>query len=139
MKDEKTLRPAQRHSFPGSMSQLKNLRYLDLGRNGLNKIPSFVQDLPKLQELHFEFNLELLEVPSFVANLRELKVLNLEKNDLQDLPTFLNLLPKLTQVYLGNNCKITQNESKKKELQKRFPKIHFSFEDEFWCPGAVNH
>src|SRR5207244_10323404 len=38
--------PTQRHQFPKSMSQLTNLRYLDLGRNGLDEIPDFVKELP---------------------------------------------------------------------------------------------
>lgn len=42
--------PAERHRFPRGMSRLKNLVYLDLGRNGLDEIPPFVKDLPNHPE-----------------------------------------------------------------------------------------
>ena len=120
-----------RHKFPRSMSRLKNLTYLDLGRNGLEEIPPFVQDLPKLKQLGFAWNMNLKEVPSFLTRLRELNSLDLQANNLHDLPDFLNALPKLTDVTMGDNYAITRNEAKKKELQRRFPKIHFNFDDEY--------
>jgi Leucine-rich repeat (LRR) protein len=103
--------PLQRHKFPKSMSRLKNLTYLDLGRNGYRQIPSFVKDLPNLKELRFEFN------------------------DLDDLPDFLNTLPKLTRITLGNNCRITANDAKMRDLKRRFPRVKFGFEGEYDCPG----
>lgn len=103
--------PGERHQFPRSMSRLKNLTYLDLGRNGYTEIPSFVKDLPSLRELRFEFN------------------------DLSDLPDFLNTLPKLTKITLGNNCKITSNDSIMKDLKRRFPKVTLDFMDEYDCPS----
>ena len=121
----------RRHKFPRSMSRLKNLTYLDLGRNGLEEIPPFVQDLPKLKQLGFAWNMNLKEVPSFLTRLRELNSLDLQANNLHDLPDFLNALPKLTNVTMGDNYAITRNEAKKKELQRRFPKIHFNFDDEY--------
>jgi len=126
--------PTERHKFPPSMSQLKNLTYLDLGRNGLEEIPLFVKDLPKLRELEFGWNMKLKEIPAFISNLKELTTLGLESDGLEDLPDFLNTLPKLNHVTLGNNCKITQSDAKMKDLQRRFPKITFDFEDEYDCP-----
>jgi Leucine-rich repeat (LRR) protein len=126
--------PGERHKFPRSMSQLKNLIYLDLGRNGLDEIPSFVKDLPRLRELRFEYN-ELKKVPELISNLRELRILNLAANDLDDLPDFLNTLPKLTHITLGYNCRITQNNAKMKDLKRRFPKVTFDFVDEYDCPS----
>ncbi len=132
---ERGPQPQERHRFPGTMSQLKNLVYLDLGRNGLTEIPSFVGDLPKLRELRFQFN-SLKEVSPVVARLQELRVLELNGNDLNDLPDFLKELPNLTRVTLGNNCRITQNPAKVRELTNRFPKIHFDFLDEYDCPAS---
>ena len=123
--------PHQRHKFPRGMSQLKNLTYLDLGRNGLQEIPLFVRDLPKLKQLGFGWNMNLKEVPSFLTELRELDSLDLQANGLHDLPDFLNTLPKLRQVSMGDNHAITGDEGKKKELRRRFPKIEFNFDDEY--------
>ena len=107
----KASQPLKRHKFPQSMSRLKNLTYLDLGRNGYRQVPSFVKDLPNLTELRLEFN------------------------DLEDLPDFLSTLPKLTRITLGNNCGITANDAKMRDLQRRFPKVTFGFEGEYDCPG----
>lgn len=126
--------PAGRHKFPGSMSQLKNLRRLDLGRNGLDEIPEFVKDLSHLQELDFAWNIQLKRIPEFIINLRELTVLKLDANGLTDLPDFLNQVPKLASVTLGDNCLITQNQKTKNRLAARFPKIKFVFDDEYDCP-----
>jgi Leucine-rich repeat (LRR) protein len=62
------VQPKERHKFPGSMSRLTNLTYLDLGRNGLNEIPAFVGDLPRLRELRLQFN-ELADLPDFLRSL----------------------------------------------------------------------
>jgi len=126
--------PGKRHQFPRSMSQLKNLVYLDLGRNELDEIPPFVQDLPKLKELGFAWNMKLKAIPEFLTNLRELTTLKLDANDLNDLPDFLNKLPKLSRITLGDNCKITQNHAKMRDLKRRFPKVTFDFDDEYDCP-----
>jgi Leucine-rich repeat (LRR) protein len=126
--------PVNRHKFPHSMSQLKNVVYLDLGRNGLEEIPSFVKDLPKLRELRFEFNMKLKEVPAFLSNLPELTTLKLNADGLNDLPDFLNDAPKLTRISLGYNCEITQNGAKIKDLQRRFPRVTFDFADDYDCP-----
>jgi len=131
---ERSVQPKERHRFPASMSQLKNLRYLDLGRNGLDEIPAFVKDLPRLTELRFQWNLKLKTVPAFIIDLRELSTLSLDANDLEDLPSFLNTLPKLTRITLGDNCSITQSTAKMNQLKKRFPRVEFDFTDEYDCP-----
>jgi hypothetical protein len=128
---ERGSQPAQRHKFPRSMSQLKNLTYLDLGRNGLEEIPRFVGDLPKLKQLGFGWNMKLKKVPSFLTGLPELTSLDLQADGLQDLPDFLNAVPKLAEVRMGDNHAITGDNAKKRELQKRFPKIKFNFDDEY--------
>jgi Leucine-rich repeat (LRR) protein len=128
---ERGSQPAQHHKFPRSLSQLKNLTYLDLGRNGLEEIPNFVGDLPKLKHLGFGWNIKLREVPSFLTRLPELTSLDLQADGLRDLPDFLNAVPKLAEVRMGDNHAITGNEAKKRELQKRFPKIKFNFDDEY--------
>jgi len=129
--------PGEHHKFPESMSQVKNLVYLDLGRNGFQEMPSFIQDLPKLKELRFQWNRGFRQLPTFLANLHELETLRLDGDSLNDLPNFLNSLPKLAHVTLGDNCDITANEAKVKNLERRFPKIDFDFRDEYDCPEVT--
>jgi len=124
----------QHHPFPQSMSRLQNLTYLDLGRNGLEEIPGFVKDLPKLKEFRFAWNPKLKEVPAFLANLKELTALDLQSDGLSDLPDFLATMPRLTRVALGGNCKITASAAKRRDLKRRFPKIAFDFIGEYDCP-----
>ena len=126
--------PAKRHKFPKSMSELKNLTYLDLGRNGLEEIPDFVGDLPRLREFAFQWNMTVRVLPMFLTKLRELQTLKLDADGLTDLPDFLIQLPKLTRITLGDNCAITQSHAKKKALQRRFPRVTFDFNDDYDCP-----
>ena len=127
--------PRDHHRFPKSMSQLTNLTYLDLGRNGFEEIPEFVKDLPNLREFGFAWNEKVKALPPFLVGLRKLQTLRLDADGLTDLPGFLNQLPKLSRITLGDNCKITQNATKTKTLQRRFPKISLDFNDEYDCPA----
>jgi Leucine-rich repeat (LRR) protein len=127
--------PTRRQEFPKSMSQLKALIYLNLGRNGFDEVPSFVQDLPHLKELGFAWNKNVKNLPPFLANLPELQKLRLDSDGLRDIPDFLNRSPKLSLVTLGDNCEITANAAKRKELTRRFPRIKFDFEGEYDCSG----
>ena len=125
--------PKERHRFPKSMSQLKNLTCLDLGRNGLEEIPDFVKGLPKLRELDFAWNMNVKTLPPFLTELKELQTLRLDADGLTDLPDFLNQLPKLSRVILGDNCKITQSQAKRNVLKRRFQHIKLDFRDEYDC------
>ena len=78
--------------------------------------------------------MKLKAFPSFLADLRELTTLKLDADDLRYLPDFLSKLPQLTRITLGDNCEITQSPAKMNELKRRFPKVHFDFEDEYDCP-----
>jgi len=127
--------PTQRQDFPKSMSQLKALTYLDLGRNGLEEIPDFVKDLIHLKELGFAWNMRVKNVPQFLTGMGALEILRLDADGLTDIPVFLNRSPKLSRITLGDNCGITTSEAKKTTLRKRFPSIKLDFEDEYECPG----
>jgi Leucine-rich repeat (LRR) protein len=129
------MQPAERHKFPESMSQLKNLVYLDLGHNDLGDIPPFVKDLPKLKELRVQWDRKLKVVPPIISSLHELTTLRLDGDELGDLPDFLNSLPKLKRITLGENCEITGNEEKMQDLKRRFPGIELDFSQEYDdCP-----
>jgi len=125
--------PTSYHEFPKSMSQLKALTYLELGRNGFEEVPSFVQNLPHLKELGFAWNKNVKKLPPFLASLPELQTLRLDSDGLTDLPDFLNQSPKLSLITLGDNCEITAKATRKKDLIRRFPRIKFDFEGEYDC------
>lgn len=126
--------PAQRHAFPRSMWQLQALKYLDLGRNGLEEVPGFVKDLKHLKEFGFAWNMKVRTLPSFLATLPELQTLRLDSDGLTDIPAFLRG-PKLSFITLGNNCAITTNAAKKAVLEQRFHGVKLDFENEYDCPG----
>ena len=125
--------PTQRQEFPKSMSQLKALTYLDLGRNGLEEIPDFVRDLPHLKELGFAWNQEVRNLPRFLGSLPQLQTLRLNADGLTDIPDFVRG-PKLLLITLGNNCAITTNAAKQKALEQRFHGVKLDFENEYDCP-----
>ena len=125
--------PVQRHEFPKSMSQLRALTYLDLGRNGLKEIPDFVKDLIHLKELGFGWNMKVRNLPRFLGTLPELQTLRLNSDGLTDIPDFLRG-PRLSLITLGNNCTITTSPAKKQALERRFHDVKLDFEDEYDCP-----
>jgi Leucine-rich repeat (LRR) protein len=90
--------------------------------------------LPNLREFGFAWNIDFRELPVSISNLHELRTLRLDGNDLRDLPGFLSRLPRLTRITLGDNCNITQNPTKMRDLERRFPKVKFDFTDEYDCP-----
>lgn len=125
--------PVERHRFPKSMSQLKRLTYLDLGRNGLEEVPEFVKNLTHLKEFGFAWNVKVRALPAFLATLPELHTLRLDADGLTDIPADLRG-PKLSLITLGDNCAITANAARKKALEQRFHGIKLDFEDEYDCP-----
>lgn len=125
--------PVGRQDFPKSMSQLTALTYLDLGRNGLEGIPDFVQNLKHLKVLGFAWNMKVKNLPRFLANLPELQTLRLDADGLSDIPDF-GKPPKLSLITLGDNCNITTDNAKKQALQHRFSGIKLDFSDEYDCP-----
>lgn len=127
--------PTERHDFPKSMSQLRALTYLDLGRNGLEEIPNFVKDLRHLKEFGFAWNMKVRAFPPFLATLPELQTLRLDSDGLTDIPASLRG-PKLSLITLGDNCSITTNAAKRKTLEQRFHGVKLNFEDEYDCPGG---
>ena len=123
---EKSARRAKSKSLPETLSNLRKLEELDLGRNGLRSIPPQIASLRRLKRLGLDYN-NLREIPSFVGNLTSLKELSLRSNGGVNLPESLGRLKGL-HVSMGNNA-LTLKEQK--QLRSRFPKLVFSFDNEF--------
>lgn len=120
--------------LPDSIGNLHELRVLNLigAQAGPNKeLPNALKLLKKLETMDLSRN-GYQAIPPTVQYLKGLKTLKLDFNDLADLPDWLRQTP-IIRLSLRNNCAISNNEAKKAEIQKRFPKINFDFENEFDC------
>ena len=118
--------PSNVKSLPGTIGKLQNLEELDLGRNRLKSIPSQIASLQKLKRLALDFN-EIHELPPFVGNLKNLKELSVCGNGGIKLPKSLSNLNGL-KIFIGNNHLKIKGQEK---LRRLFPKVTFSFENEF--------
>jgi Leucine-rich repeat (LRR) protein len=113
--------------LPDTIADLRKLEVLDLGRNGLEAVPPQIAALTNLKTLRLEYN-SLRAVPEFVGAFKNLKELSLDANGkLSNLPASLANLSGL-KVSMGNNSLKLRDQ---KSLRSRFPKIVFSFEDEY--------
>jgi len=107
--------------------QLDCLNYLSLNGNALEKIPSILKYLPKLQQLHMHMNrltdiremcrknfknLEVVDVGNnkirelpvaFVHFLCNLNLLNIQNNDLEKLPNLIGLHKTLKTLQVDGN------------------------------------
>ncbi len=88
--------------LPTAIENLTDLRVLYLYRNELRNLPEPFPNLPDLQELHLGQN-KLTSLPESMGNLTRLKSLSLQNNQLKNLPEFLGGLPNLETLMLDGN------------------------------------
>lgn len=112
--------------LPASLANLSSLEELELASCGLSEVPPQIAPLTKLRMLSLQYN-NIHELPAFVGQLRKLKSLNLAGNGGITLPQTLEALDGV-RIDLGNNH-LSLNDQH--ELQKRFPKAVFLFENEY--------
>ena len=88
--------------IPESISNLKNLERLDLGNNQIEEIPdSFIQ-LKTLKLLYLHNN-KIQNIPEAINRLTNLLVLNLSENQIATIPETIEDLPKLEELDLRGN------------------------------------
>lgn len=121
--------PTRKKPLPLTLGGLRNLEVLDLGRNGsgMGIVPVQIASLRKLKILNLDFD-DIRVIPSFIGNLKELKYLSLVgEHHRLTLPDSFSALEGL-KVDMGNNYLTLKDQDR---LRKRFPKIVFSFDDEY--------
>jgi hypothetical protein len=123
---DQPLRRAKSKRLPPTIANLRNLEELDLGRNGLPAVPVQIAALHKLKRLGLDYN-NIRELPAAIGNLKNLKELSLRSNGGVKLPQSLAALKGL-RVYMGNNYLKLKDQ---RQLRSRFPRIVFSFDNEF--------
>lgn len=113
--------------LPDTIANLRQLEVLDLGRNGLNALPPQIAALSNLKILRLDYN-SLRSVPAFVGNFKNLEELSLNANkNISALPRALSKRKGLS-VSMGNNALKLKDQ---RSLRSRFPRIIFSFENEY--------
>lgn len=114
-------------SLPDDIAELRNLEVLDLGRNGLETVPAQIAALSNLKTLRLEYN-ALKAVPAFVGELKNLRELSIDANEnIKTLPASMAKRAGL-KISMGNNALKLKDQ---KNLRSRFPRIVFSFANEY--------
>ncbi|HEY0098847.1 MAG TPA: hypothetical protein VGB76_07825 [Pyrinomonadaceae bacterium] len=123
---EQPLNRAKSKRLPPTFANLRNLEELDLGRNGLSALPVQIAALHKLKRLGLDYN-NIRELPAAIGNLKNLRELSLRSNGGVKLPQSLAALKGL-RVHMGNNSLKLKDQ---RQLRSRFPRLVFSFNNEF--------
>ena len=114
-------------TIPSSVFKLTNLELLDgnvyHSNNGrITEIPSEIQNLTKLKEIHFQNN-KITEIPDTIGNLQNLLVLNLRNNQITQIPDSVLNLPNLKVIDLFGNPLTVKTIIKLGEYLDRIPDI----------------
>ncbi|RWS29621.1 E3 ubiquitin-protein ligase LRSAM1-like protein [Leptotrombidium deliense] len=89
------------------LSELKELRYLDLNHNRLTKLTSKISFLVNLEELHLNDN-KLKSLPESLALLKKLRTINISDNCLDCFPFVFTRCKNLMCINVKHNAKIKQ-------------------------------
>lgn len=84
------------------ITELKELKYLNLGYNRIRHIPKEINQLSNLEELSLKKN-KLKSIPSYLCNLTALKILNLSDNQINYFPKEIAQLRQLEHLDLSHN------------------------------------
>ena len=111
-------------ALPPELSELKNLRKIDLSGNPLTVIPNALLQLQSLEFLSV-VGIGLSEIPEAVGQLANLTTLDLRSNQITEIPEVVGQLANLTTLYLSSNkiknipnCLETLPKLKKLDLRR---------------------
>ena len=89
--------------FPKDLVRVKdNIRSLDLSKNKLRTVPSYLGTCPVLKQLNFASN-RLTNLPDNLGNIKKLETLNLAENRINLLPQSFSNLVNLRILILSDN------------------------------------
>jgi len=80
-----SLRNQNLTQFPKQIRQLKNLEYLNLGKNLISEVPEWINELKKLKILIFSDN-QIKQLPRNIGKMESLEVLHILQNPIEKLP-----------------------------------------------------
>lgn len=122
--------------LPLGISELKNLKMLDVGANLIDVLPEDFLNLIKLEELFLDedINLKLKEDIEILGRMPNLKSLHLNNNGMQKLPENFVKLKKLQYLYLNDNQLDTFPNELKKLKQLKYLDIRHNP-----MPGPINY
>ena len=89
-------------TLPESLTQLQNLKRLDVANNQLTALPDSLAQLHHLEKLEI-FENQLTAVPDSLLALEDLEVLYAWRNQLSELPASLSKLQRLRRLFVNNN------------------------------------
>ncbi|MBE7385243.1 MAG: leucine-rich repeat domain-containing protein [Leptolyngbya sp. SIO1E4] len=89
-------------TLPTELSNLKNLKHLDLSGNPLGKIPQSAFQLVSLTSV-WCVSTNLASIPACIGQLSNLTTLSLDSNQISEIPACIGQLSNLTELYLDSN------------------------------------
>jgi Leucine-rich repeat (LRR) protein len=96
------LRQTELKALPEEVSQFKNLRFINVMKNGISGLPEGLFDLPELREINAREN-KIDRLSSKCGQLKKMVFLDLSKNALTSLPPQLKGMEKLEMLNVSEN------------------------------------
>ncbi len=97
-------------SLPEDLMKFVNLKKLDLSKNDMSKLPSFISSLTKLEILNLGKN-KFITFPAEICKLTSLKQLILNRNDIAYIPDCIDQLTQLEYLDIWDTPVATFPES----------------------------
>ena len=123
-------------SIPENLVDLKELCYLDLSWNKIDKIPKWLRKLKNLKELSFSFN-NIKIFPNEISSLLNLEKLHLNTNFITEIPPSIENCVNLIEFDVNQN--IIQNVPAEIGQLFKLKNLNFSFNKIRSIPQSIIH